>query len=80
LQVARILVDHPRILVTDEATANLDYATEREVKEALNRLSYRPTMLVTAHRYTYGAECRPRSGIWTRVTLWSSVLRSNWQP
>jgi ABC-type transport system involved in cytochrome bd biosynthesis fused ATPase/permease subunit len=52
LQVARILVDHPRILVTDEATANLDYATEREVKEALSRLSYRPTMLVTAHRYT----------------------------
>jgi len=52
LQIARILVDQPRILVMDEATANLDYATEREVKEALSRLSYRPTMLVIAHRYT----------------------------
>ncbi len=52
LQIARILVDQPRILVMDEATANLDYATEREVKQALSRLSYRPTMLVIAHRYT----------------------------
>jgi ATP-binding cassette subfamily B protein len=52
LQIARILVDQPRILVMDEATANLDYATEREVKHALARLSYRPTTLVIAHRYS----------------------------
>jgi len=52
LQIARILVDRPRLLVLDEATANLDYATELEVKEALTLLSPRPTMLVIAHRYT----------------------------
>jgi ATP-binding cassette subfamily B protein len=52
LQIARILVDQPRILVLDEATANLDYATEGEVKQALNQLSYRPTTLVIAHRYS----------------------------
>jgi ATP-binding cassette, subfamily B, bacterial len=52
LQIARILADRPRILVLDEATANLDYATEREVKQALSRLQYRPTMLVIAHRYS----------------------------
>lgn len=52
LQIARILVDKPRLLVLDEATANLDYATELEVKHALTLLSPRPTMLVIAHRYT----------------------------
>jgi ABC-type multidrug transport system fused ATPase/permease subunit len=52
LQIARILADRPRVLVLDEATANLDYSTELEVKQALGRLKYRPTMLVIAHRYS----------------------------
>ena len=52
LQIARMLADHPRVLVLDEATANLDYATEMEVKQALLALEPRPTMLVIAHRYT----------------------------
>jgi ATP-binding cassette, subfamily B, bacterial len=52
LQIARILVDQPRILVLDEATANLDYATELEVKKALGGLAYHPTTLVIAHRYS----------------------------
>lgn len=52
LQIARILVGKPRLLVLDEATANLDFATEMEVKQALTLLSPRPTMLVIAHRYT----------------------------
>jgi ATP-binding cassette subfamily B protein len=52
LQIARILADQPRILVLDEATANLDFATESEVKTALSKLDHRPTMLVIAHRYS----------------------------
>jgi ABC-type multidrug transport system fused ATPase/permease subunit len=52
LEIARILVDGPRILVLDEATANLDYATELEVKKSLGALANRPTMLVIAHRYS----------------------------
>ena len=51
LQIARMLVDQPRLLVLDEATANLDYATEIEVRTALEHISPRPTMLVIAHRY-----------------------------
>ena len=52
LQIARMLADKPRLLVLDEATANLDYATESEVKQALLELTPKPTMLVIAHRYT----------------------------
>lgn len=52
LQIARILADKPRLLVLDEATANLDYATEQEVKHSLQNLFPKPTTLVIAHRYT----------------------------
>ena len=52
LQIARMLADKPRLLVLDEATANLDYATETEVKQALLELRPKPTMLVIAHRFT----------------------------
>ena len=52
LQIARMLVGEPRMLVLDEATANLDYATEAEVKEALRGLRHHPTTLVIAHRYS----------------------------
>jgi ATP-binding cassette subfamily B protein len=52
LQIARMLLDRPRLLVLDEATANLDYATEMEVWKALERIDPRPTMLIIAHRYT----------------------------
>lgn len=52
IQLARILVDQPRILVLDEATANLDYATESEVKRTLGSLTPPPTMIIIAHRYS----------------------------
>jgi ABC-type multidrug transport system fused ATPase/permease subunit len=52
LQLARLLVDKPRLLVLDEATANLDYATEMEVRHSLEGISPRPTMLIVSHRYT----------------------------
>jgi ATP-binding cassette, subfamily B, bacterial len=51
LQIARMLVDKPRLLVLDEATANLDYATELDVRSALEEISPKPTMLVIAHRF-----------------------------
>lgn len=52
LQLARALVAAPRILILDEATANLDYATEAEVKTALTRLQQGRTTLIIAHRYS----------------------------
>lgn len=52
LQIARVLVSTPRILILDEATANLDYATEAEVKSALNSMRHERTTLVIAHRFS----------------------------
>jgi ABC-type multidrug transport system fused ATPase/permease subunit len=52
LQLARALVAAPRILILDEATANLDYATEFEVKQALAQLQHGHTTLIIAHRYS----------------------------
>ena len=51
LQLARVLVSRPRILVLDEATANLDVATEDEIKRSLARITPRPTTLLIAHRF-----------------------------
>ena len=52
LQIARALVSQPRILVLDEATANLDYATELDVKAALDGMRRGRTTLIVAHRYS----------------------------
>lgn len=52
LQLARVLVSEPRILILDEATANLDFSTEAEVKHALNAMRRGRTTLVIAHRFS----------------------------
>jgi ABC-type multidrug transport system fused ATPase/permease subunit len=52
LQLARVLAADPRIMVLDEATANLDYATELEVKRALATLRKDRTTIVIAHRFS----------------------------
>jgi ABC-type multidrug transport system fused ATPase/permease subunit len=52
VQLARVLLGRPRILILDEATANLDYATELEVKDSLARLQQGRTTLTIAHRYS----------------------------
>jgi ABC-type multidrug transport system fused ATPase/permease subunit len=48
--LARAFVARPAILVLDEATANLDFRTEAQVKVALERLARGRTTLVIAHR------------------------------
>ncbi|HLZ88624.1 MAG TPA: ABC transporter ATP-binding protein, partial [Puia sp.] len=52
VQIARILVAQPRILVLDEATANLDYATEAEVRKTIEDLRKKTTIIIIAHRYS----------------------------
>lgn len=50
LSFARIIVFRPRILVLDEATANLDSQTEQLIQQALQVVSVGRTTIVIAHR------------------------------
>lgn len=45
-----MLVDKPRILILDEATANIDSGTEEKVQQALASLRNTMTIVVIAHR------------------------------
>jgi ATP-binding cassette, subfamily B, multidrug efflux pump len=50
LVIARALAASPRILLLDEATANVDSETEQVVQRALKALHGKVTMVVVAHR------------------------------
>jgi ATP-binding cassette subfamily B protein len=48
--IARVLLKDPEILVFDEATSSLDSQSEKNILDALTRISHNKTTLVIAHR------------------------------
>ncbi len=50
LSFARVLAQNPRVLILDEATANIDTETEVLIQKALGELLKNRTSLVIAHR------------------------------
>ena len=50
LAMARVLVQTPKILILDEATANIDSGTEQAIQKALQQIRRETTLVVIAHR------------------------------
>jgi ATP-binding cassette subfamily C protein len=50
IALARALLRNPRLLVLDEATSSLDPDNEKHIREALEKLKGRLTIVVIAHR------------------------------
>ncbi|WP_350238214.1 SmdB family multidrug efflux ABC transporter permease/ATP-binding protein [Pectobacterium colocasium] len=50
LAIARVLVQKPKILILDEATANIDSGTEQAVQKALRIIREQTTLIIIAHR------------------------------
>lgn len=50
LTIARALVRHPEILILDDSTSALDYATDARLREAIRSLDYQPTIFIVSQR------------------------------
>jgi subfamily B ATP-binding cassette protein HlyB/CyaB len=56
IAIARALLKQPRILIFDEATANLDHATAEHFAQTVNRFKGQVTMLFITHQLPKGLQ------------------------
>lgn len=57
LTIARALVRKPEILILDDSSSALDYATEKKLKESVASLDYSPTVVTVSQRASSVMKC-----------------------
>ena len=57
LNIARIMLVKPPILILDEATSNIDLLTESMIKKAILKLTENSTSIIIAHRLSTIKNC-----------------------
>ena len=57
LSFARTVLARPKIMILDEATANIDTETEKLIQDSLNNMKELGTMLIVAHRLSTIQHC-----------------------
>ena len=81
LGLARALIGHPKLLVLDEPTSALDEGSEHLIKQTLEELSGRATLIVVAHRPTTLEICtrilRVEGGSITELSGEARAVRSS---
>ena len=50
LSIARALVGKPEILILDDSSSALDYATDLALRKGINELAYKPTVFIVSQR------------------------------
>lgn len=50
LSIARAIVSKPEIIVLDDSSSALDFATEKALREAILSLDYKPTLFIVSQR------------------------------
>lgn len=50
LSVARALVSKPELLILDDSSSALDYATDAAMRRAISKLPYKPTLIIISQR------------------------------
>lgn len=50
LSIARALVGKPEIIILDDSSSALDYATDLALRKGINELSYNPTVFIVSQR------------------------------
>ena len=50
MSIARALIKKPSILILDDSTSALDFATDAKLRQAIKKLSYKPTVFIVSQR------------------------------